>query len=31
MEFRAYEVVPPNIQQTIVDKWTKARAGIEED
>jgi len=31
MEFRSYEAVPPNIQQTIIDRWTKARAGIEED
>ena len=30
MEFRSYEPVPPNVQQTIVDKWTKSRAGIEE-
>jgi elongation factor G len=31
MEFKSYEPVPPNIQQTIVDKWTKARAGVEEE
>jgi elongation factor G len=31
MEFRAYEPVPPNVQQTIVDKWNKSRAGIEEE
>ena len=31
MEFRSYDPVPPNVQQTIVDRWTKARAGIEED
>ena len=31
MEFRSYEPVPPNIQQTIIDRWTKARAGVEED
>jgi elongation factor G len=31
MEFKSYEPVPPNIQQTIIDRWTKARAGIEED
>ena len=31
MEFRSYEPVPPNIQQTIVDRWAKARAGIEEE
>ena len=27
----SYEPVPPNVQQTIVDRWTKARAGIEEE
>jgi elongation factor G len=31
MEFRSYEPVPPNIQQTIIDRWTKARAGVEEE
>jgi elongation factor G len=31
MEFKSYEPVPPNVQQTIVDKWAKARAGVEED
>jgi elongation factor G len=31
MEFRSYDPVPPNVQQTIVDRWTKARAGIEDD
>jgi elongation factor G len=31
MEFRSHEVVPPNVQQTIVEKWNKARAGIEEE
>ena len=31
MEFKSYEPVPPNVQQQIVDKWAKARAGIEED
>jgi len=31
MEFRSYEPVPPNIQQTIVDRWNKARAGVEEE
>jgi elongation factor G len=31
MEFRAYEIVPPNIQQTIIDRWAKSRAGIEEE
>jgi elongation factor G len=31
MEFKSYEPVPPNVQQQIVDRWTKARAGIEEE
>jgi elongation factor G len=31
MEFRSHEPVPPNVQQTIVDRWNKARAGIEEE
>jgi elongation factor G len=31
MEFKSYEPVPPNVQLTIVDRWTKSRAGIEED
>jgi elongation factor G len=31
MEFHAYEPVPPNVQQTIVEKWNKSRAGIEEE
>jgi elongation factor G len=31
MEFRSYEPVPPNIQQTIIDRWAKARAGVEEE
>jgi elongation factor G len=31
MEFRSYEPVPPNVQQTIVDRWVKSRAGIEEE
>jgi len=31
MEFRSYDPVPPNIQQTIIERWTKARAGIEEE
>ena len=31
MEFKSYEPVPPNIQQTIIDRWTKARAGVEEE
>lgn len=31
MEFRSYEPVPPNVQQNVMDKWVKSRAGIEED
>ncbi|MHC5540307.1 elongation factor G [Singulisphaera rosea] len=31
MEFKSYEPVPPNVQQNLVDRWTKSRAGIEED
>lgn len=31
MELEGYEPVPPNIQQNIVEKWKKSRAGIEED
>ncbi len=31
MEFKSYEPVPPNVQQQIVDKWTRSRAGIDED
>jgi elongation factor G len=31
MEFKSHEPVPPNVQQQLVDRWTKSRAGIEED
>jgi elongation factor G len=31
MEFKSYEPVPPNVQQQIVDRWMKSRAGIEEE
>jgi len=31
MEFHSYEPVPPNVQQNIVDRWAKTRAGIEDD
>jgi elongation factor G len=31
MEFRSYDPVPPNIQQTLIDKYNKSRAGIEEE
>ncbi len=31
MEFKSYEPVPPNVQQTIIGHWTKSRAGIEDE
>ncbi len=31
MEFRSYEPAPPNVQQNLVDRWARSRAGIEED
>jgi elongation factor G len=31
MEFRSHEPVPPNIQQTLVDRWTRSRAGTEDE
>jgi elongation factor G len=31
MEFRSYEPVPPNIQQTLIERYAKSRAGIEEE
>jgi elongation factor G len=31
MEFKAYEPVPPNIQQTIIERWNKSRTGVEEE
>jgi len=31
MEFRAYEPVPPNVQQNLVDRWTRSRAGMDEE
>ena len=31
MEFLSHEPVPPNIQMQIVDRWVKARAGVEEE
>ncbi|HWD25019.1 MAG TPA: EF-Tu/IF-2/RF-3 family GTPase, partial [Acidimicrobiales bacterium] len=31
MEFKSHDPVPPNVQQQIVDRWAKSRAGIEED
>lgn len=31
MDFRSYEPVPPNVQQTLIDKHNKARAHVEED
>jgi elongation factor G len=31
MEFRSHEPVPPNVQQDLVNRWARTRAGIEED
>ena len=31
MELQGYEPVPPNVQQQIVDRYQKSRAGIEEE
>jgi elongation factor G len=31
MELRGYEPVPPNVQQQIVEKYQKSRAGIEDE
>ncbi len=31
MEFRAHDPVPPNVQQNLVDRWARSRAGIDED
>jgi elongation factor G len=31
MEMRGYEPVPPNVQQQIVDRYQKTRAGVEEE
>jgi elongation factor G len=31
MEFKSYEPVPPNVQQTIIDRWTRSRTGVEEE
>ena len=31
MEFQSYEVVPPNVQQQIIEKWGKSRAGVDEE
>ncbi len=31
MDFRSYEPVPPNVQQTLIDRYTKSRAGVEEE
>ncbi|MEO6812264.1 MAG: elongation factor G [Isosphaeraceae bacterium] len=31
LEFKAYEPVPPNVQQQVADKWARSRAGNEED
>ena len=31
MEFRSYEPVPPNVQQDLVNRWARTRAGVEEE
>ncbi|MFI5459082.1 MAG: elongation factor G [Isosphaerales bacterium] len=31
MEFKSYDPVPPNVQQQIVERYKKSRAGIEEE
>jgi elongation factor G len=31
MDFKSHDPVPPNVQATIVDKYKKSRAGIEEE
>ena len=31
MDFKSHEPVPPNVQQQIVDRYKKSRAGIEEE
>ncbi|HWE39474.1 MAG TPA: elongation factor G [Isosphaeraceae bacterium] len=31
MDFKSYEPVPPNVQQQIVERYMKSRAGIEEE
>ncbi len=31
MDFKSYDPVPPNVQQQIVEKYKKSRAGIEEE
>ena len=31
MEFKSYEAVPPNVQQTLVERWARSRTGLEED
>jgi len=31
MEFQAYEPVPPNVQQNLIDKWARSRAGAEDE
>jgi elongation factor G len=31
MDFKSYEPVPPNVQQQIVEKYKKSRAGVEEE
>ena len=31
MELKGYEAVPPNVQQDLVNRWARSRAGIEEE
>jgi len=31
MEFLSHEPVPPNVQQTLCERWARSRAGVEED
>ena len=31
MDFKSHEPVPPNVQQQIVERYKKSRAGIEEE
>lgn len=31
MDFKSYDPVPPNVQQQIVEKYKKSRAGVEEE
>lgn len=31
MEFRSYDPVPPNVQQDLVNRWARSRAGLDEE